>query len=132
MDRIRGVYASDCIAQGLDRSARGGSTACSILACGGVDIDVLRNCVGRQGNGKGEGVVGMRSGGEVIRLFPGALQAFQRVLAGEPVVRVIPRKEAGRGGCEPEAADSVRGLVRPLRVMCHQRGGPLHVAERGR
>ena len=38
---------------------------------------------GSLGNDKGEGVVGVRSGSEVIRLFPGALQAFQRVLAGE-------------------------------------------------
>ena len=34
-------------------------------------------------NGKGEGVVGVRSGRDVIELFPGALQAMQRILAGE-------------------------------------------------
>jgi len=33
-------------------------------------------------NGRGEGVVGVRSGGDVIRLFPGALQALQEVADG--------------------------------------------------
>ena len=33
--------------------------------------------------GQGEGVIGVKSGGEVIRLFPGALQVFQLVLSGE-------------------------------------------------
>ena len=31
---------------------------------------------------RGEGVVGVRSGGDVIRLFPGALQALQEVADG--------------------------------------------------
>jgi magnesium-dependent phosphatase 1 len=34
-------------------------------------------------NGKGEGIIGVKSGCEVIMMFPGALQAFQRVLSGE-------------------------------------------------
>ena len=42
--------------------------------------DVVRGDLGR---GKGEGVVGVKSGGDVIRIFPGALAAIQRVLDGE-------------------------------------------------
>ena len=34
-------------------------------------------------NGRGEGVTGVRSGGEVIRLFPGALLGLQEVADGK-------------------------------------------------
>lgn len=34
-------------------------------------------------NGRGEGVIGVRSGGDVIRLFPGALAALQEVADGK-------------------------------------------------
>ena len=47
-------------------------------------------------NGKGEGVVGVRSGRDVIELFPGALQAMQRILAGEygPEMRIAAASSA--------------------------------------
>ena len=44
-----------------------------------TDADKLMGDLG----GSGEGVVGVRSGREVISIFPGALQAFQRLLDGE-------------------------------------------------
>merc|ERR1719174_181517 len=34
-------------------------------------------------NGKGKGVIGVRSGGEVIKIFPGALRALQEIHAGK-------------------------------------------------
>ena len=59
-------------------------------------IPTARDAVRGDLNGKGEGVVGVRSGGSVIEIFPGALQAFQRLLAGEygSAVRVAAASSA--------------------------------------
>jgi magnesium-dependent phosphatase 1 len=69
---------------------------------------------GDLGNGKA-GVVGVRSGGEVIRLFPGALQAFQRVLAGEYGVGM--RLAAASSADTPQAVRIGRAALAVLEVL---------------
>ena len=70
---------------------------------------------GSLGDGKGEGVVGVRSGSEVIRLFPGALQAFQRVLAGEYGAEM--RLAAASSADTPQAVRIGRAAMAILEVM---------------
>ena len=47
------------------------------------EVPTARDAVRGDLNGRGEGVVSVRSGGRTIELFPGALQALQRIYEGE-------------------------------------------------
>ena len=70
---------------------------------------------GELGPGKGEGVVGVRSGDDVIRLYPGALQAFQRVLAGEYGTNM--RLAAASSADTPQAVRIGRAAMGVLEVL---------------
>ena len=65
--------------------------------------------------GAGEGVVGVKSGSEVIRLYPGALKAFQRLISGEygPDIRVAVASSADT----PTAVKIGRAAMGVLEVL---------------
>ena len=75
--------------------------------------DVVRGDLGR---GKGEGVVGVKSGShDVIRIFPGALAAIQRVLEGEYGSEM--RLAAASSADTPRAVSIGRAAMALLEVL---------------
>jgi len=71
--------------------------------------------VGDLPNDVGRGVVGCRSGSSVIRIFPGAIQAFQRLLQGEYGENV--RVAAASSADTPRAVKIARASMKVLEVL---------------
>ena len=76
---------------------------------------VADRVVGDLGAGRGKGVVGVRSGRDVISIFPGALQAFQRLLDGEYGAGV--RVAAASSADTPQAVRIGRAAMSLLEVV---------------
>ncbi len=56
---------------------------------------------GDLGSGLGKGVIGVRSGGQTLQLFPGALQALQRIALNKyPGVRLAAASSADTANAE--------------------------------
>lgn len=70
----------------------------------------------------GDGVIGVKSGGRTVRLFPGALVALQEIAAGKyPGMRASAASEAG-GACCHLAASPLRTATGVWFSMCNCAG----------